>query len=128
MNYFGEPSERIAQMRETLLTTKPQVCVERAIYTTQAYQQHKDKMKILQRAYAIQNTLEHMTIFIEEGGLLAGNQASINRAAPIFPEYAIDWVVEELDLWEKRDGDAFYISEENKRACRFTTSCRTQST
>ena len=42
-------------------------------------------MKILKRAYAIENTLKHMTIFIEEGGLLAGNQASVNRAAPIFP-------------------------------------------
>ena len=118
MNYFGEPSKRIARMREELLSTEPQVCVERAVYTTEAYKKHKDKMKILQRAYAIENTLKHMTIFIEEGGLLAGNQASVNRAAPIFPEYAIDWVVEELDLWEKRDGDAFSISEENKQVIR----------
>ena len=118
MNYFGEPSKRIARMREELLSAKPQVCVERAIHTTEAYKKHKDKMKILKRAYAIENTLKHMTIFIEEGGLLAGNQASVNRAAPIFPEYAIDWVVEELDLWEKRDGDAFSISEENKRIIR----------
>ena len=117
-NYFGTPSPRIAKMREELLDTKPQVCVERAIYTTEAYKQHKDKMKILQRAYAVENTLKKMTIFIEDGGLLAGNQASVNRAAPIFPEYAIDWVVEELDLWEKRDGDAFYISEENKQVIR----------
>ncbi len=118
MNYFGTPSGRIAKMREELLSIKPEVCVERAIYTTEAYEKHRDKMPILKRAYAIQNTLRHMTIFIEDGGLLAGNQASINRAAPIFPEYAIDWVVEELDLWEKRDGDAFYISEENKQVIR----------
>lgn len=117
-NYFGTPSPRIARMREELLNIKPQVCVERAIYTTEAYKQHKDKMKILQRAYAVDNTLRHMTIFIEDGGLLAGNQASVNRAAPIFPEYAIDWVVEELDLWDKRDGDAFHISEENKQVIR----------
>lgn len=117
-DYFGTPTPRIAHMREELLSITPQVCVERAVFTTQAYKKHKDKMKILQRAYAIKNTLENMTIFIEDGGLLAGNQASVNRAAPIFPEYAMDWVVEELDLWEKRDGDAFTISEENKQIIR----------
>lgn len=118
MNYFGTPTPRIAKMREDLLNTKAQVCVERALLTTEAYKKHKDKMNILKRAYAIENTLLNMTIFIEDGGLLAGNQASINRAAPIFPEYAIDWIIEELDLWEKRDGDAFFISEENKEALR----------
>ena len=118
MSYFGEPTARIAKMKEDLLNAQAQVCVERAIYTTEAYKKHKDKLPILKRAYAIKNTLDNMTIFIEDGGLLAGNQASVNRAAPIFPEYAIDWVIDELDEFEKRDGDAFYISEENKKVLR----------
>jgi formate C-acetyltransferase len=57
-----------------------------------------------------------MSIFIEEETLLAGNQASTNRSAPIFPEYAMDWVIAELDKFEKRDGDRFYITEESKQA------------
>lgn len=118
MSYFGKSTERIQKIREELLSITPQVCVERAKYTTEAYEKHKDKMKILQRAYAIKNTLDKMTIFIEEGGLLAGNQASSNRAAPIFPEYAMDWVIKELNQWEKRDGDRFIISEENKELLR----------
>ncbi len=105
MSYFGEPSARIQKMKDELLDITPQVCVERAIYTTEAYKKHKDKLTILKRAYAIKNTLENMTIFIEDGGLLAGNQASANRAAPIFPEYAIGWVIDELDDREKSDGD-----------------------
>lgn len=117
-NYFGTPSPRIARMREELLNIQPQVCVERAIYTTEAYQEHRDKQNILKRAYAISNTLHKMTIFLEEGGLLAGNQASTNRAAPIFPEYAMDWVIDELDEWEKRDGDRFTISAANKQVLR----------
>ncbi len=105
-------------MKETLLNITPQVCVERAIYTTQAYKEHRDQPNILKRAYAIRNTLENMTIFLEDGTLLAGNQASTNRAAPIFPEYAIEWVINELDEWEKRDGDRFTITEENKQILR----------
>ena len=117
-NYFGAPSGRIAAMREKLLAIEPQVCVERAVYTTEAYKEHISEPNILKRAYAIAYTLHRMTIYIEEGSLLAGNQASSDRAAPIYPEYAMDWVIEEMDLWEKRDGDRFCISEENKQILR----------
>ena len=34
MSYFGEPTARIAKMKEDLLNAQAQVCVERAIYTT----------------------------------------------------------------------------------------------
>ena len=33
---------------------------------------------------------------------------------PIFPEYTLEFVLNELDLFEKRDGDVFYITEETK--------------
>ena len=55
-----------------------------------------------------------MTIFIDEGELIVGNQSSSHRAAPIFPEYAVDWLPEEMDELDKRPGDAFYITEEHK--------------
>ena len=62
--------------------------------------------------------LAGMSIFIEPQTLIAGNQASSNRSAPIFPEYAMSWVIDELDEFERRDGDVFYITEENKRKLR----------
>ncbi|MDD4311829.1 MAG: glycyl radical protein, partial [Eubacteriales bacterium] len=46
------------------------------------------------------------------------NQASSDRSAPIFPEYAMDWVINELDAFDKRDGDRFTITEENKQILR----------
>ncbi len=118
MGYFGESTQRIAKMRETLLNTQPAICVERAIYTTQAYRENLSKRPILKRALAFDKTLRNMSIYIEEGTLIVGNQASGNRYAPIFPEYAMDWVIKELDDLEKRDGDMFLISEENKRVLR----------
>lgn len=66
----------------------------------------------------LKNILENMKIFIEEDTLIVGNQASSNRSAPIFPEYAMDWVIAELDEFEKRDGDVFYITEETKEQLR----------
>lgn len=117
-NHFGKLTKRMDEFREDLLEAKPYVCAERAVYTTQSYKEHADQPVILKRAYMLQNILEHMTIFIEPQTLIAGNQASANRSAPIFPEYAMDWVVDELDKFEKRDGDVFYITEDTKETLR----------
>lgn len=115
---FGQLTGRMNHFREELLETKPKVCAERAVLATQSYQLHSDKPVALKRAYMLQNILSNMTVFIEEDSLLAGNQASSNRAAPIFPEYAMSWVIKELDEFEKRDGDVFYITEETKQQLR----------
>lgn len=118
VNHFGNLTQRMNEYREELLEAKPYVCAERAVYTTQSYKEHADLPVVLKRAYMLKNILEHMTIFIEPQTLIAGNQASANRSAPIFPEYAMDWVIDELDQFEKRDGDVFYITEETKETLR----------
>lgn len=59
-----------------------------------------------------------MSIYIEDETLIVGNQASSNKDAPIFPEYTMKFVMDELDTFEKRDGDVFYITEETKEALR----------
>lgn len=117
-NYFGEMTPRIKSFRDDLLNTVPKVCTERAVLTTKAYREHEMDQVVLKRAYMVKEVLENMSIYIEPQTLIVGNQASENRAAPIFPEYAMDWVIRELDDFEKRNGDRFYISEENKRILR----------
>ena len=118
MNHFGELTKRMNNFRENLLNAKPMVCVERAKLTTESYMEHADKPMVLRRALCVENILKNMSIFIEDDTLIAGNQASSNRSAPIFPEYAMDWVIDELDEFEKRDGDRFYITEESKKTLR----------
>ncbi len=66
----------------------------------------------------LKNILEKMPIYIDENTLIVGNQASSNRDAPIFPEYTMEFVMNELDFFEKRDGDVFYITEETKEQLR----------
>ena len=117
-DHFGKLTPRMHHFREELLNAHPYVCAERAVLTTESYKLHADKPVVLKRAYMLENILEHMTIYIEDDSLLAGNQASSNRSAPVFPEYAMDWVIDELDDFEKRDGDVFYITEETKEILR----------
>ena len=116
--YFGNLTERMNHFREELLEAKPHVCAERAILTTEAYKEHANKPIHLKRAYMLEKVLNNMSIFIEDQTVIVGNQASSNRSAPIFPEYAMDWVINELDEFDKRDGDVFYITEETKEELR----------
>ena len=118
MEYFGESTQRIQNMRRALLDTQATVCTERAVLATRAYKAHEMDQTVLKRAYMLREVLENMTIYIEPETLIVGNQASQNRAAPIFPEYAMDWVIRELDEFEQRSGDRFTITEENKQILR----------
>lgn len=115
MNDREQLTPRIAAMREKILSTRPEVCVERALLTTRAYREHEADPVVLKRAYMLREILENMTVFIEDDTLIVGNQASKNRAAPIFPEYAMDWIIREMDTFAGRNGDAFFISEESKK-------------
>ncbi|MDF2566269.1 MAG: hypothetical protein K0Q53_2673, partial [Massilibacillus sp.] len=115
MKHFGDLTPRMNKLREQLLAAHPMVCAERALLTTQSYQEHFAEPLALRRAYMLENILSSMSIYIEPETMLAGNQASSNRSAPIFPEYAMDWVIDELDQFEERDGDVFYITEETKK-------------
>ena len=118
MEHFGESTQRIQNMRRALLDTQATVCTERAVLATRAYKAHEMDQTVLKRAYMLREVLENMSIYIEPETLIVGNQASQNRAAPIFPEYAMDWVIRELDEFEQRSGDRFTITEENKQILR----------
>jgi len=109
-----EISERIAKLKSNVLIAVPTICTERARFYTEVYQAFESSPVILKRAYALEKTLKKMTIFISEGELIVGNQSSKLRAAPIFPEYVTSWIINELDEFDKRPGDAFFINEEQK--------------
>jgi len=106
---------RVQKLRERLLDTTPQVCVERARLVTEAYQAHEADPPVLRRAKALAHVLDHMTVFIAPGELIVGNQASSPRAVPIFPEYSIHWIGEEIDHFANRPADVFLIRREVKK-------------
>ena len=108
-------TKRISSYRERILKTRPTICTERASFYTNAYQKHQDKSVIIKRAFALKDTLEGMTIRIEPEDLIVGNHSSAIYAAPVFPEYAVEWIRKEIDDFEKRPGDAFYPDSKTKK-------------
>ena len=116
--HFGQLTERMKAFREEVLDEKPYVDAERAVLATAAYRENQNQPRVMVRALMLKRILENMSIYIEDKTLLAGNQATKNRNAPVFPEYTLEFVLNELDLFEKRDGDVFYITEETKELIR----------
>ena len=111
-------TERIARLKERMLSVKSTICLERAKIYTKVYQEYNDSPVILKRAYALEKTLKEMSVFIDEGELIVGNQSSALRAAPVFPEYVTSWIIKELDEFDKRPGDCFYVTEDQKKELR----------
>ncbi len=116
--HFGSLTPRMAAYRESVLEQKPYIDAQRAVLATEAYQANLNQPPVMKRALMLQNILAHMDIYIEDETMIVGNQSSVNRGAPIFPEYTMKFVLDELDLFEKRDGDVFYITEETKQQLR----------
>ena len=112
--YGGGGNPKVQKVRKDLMATTPAICPERALLITESYSQSEGQPYVLRKAKALKNILANMSIYIEDDQLIVGNQASQNRAAPIFPEYSFDWVIDELDDFEKRTGDVFEISDATK--------------
>lgn len=118
VEHFGKLSERMQCFRNEVLNEKPYVDAERAVLVTDVYKKHQNQPRVMLRALMLKEILENQTIYIENNTLIAGNQATKNRNAPVFPEYTMKFIMDELDLFEKRDGDVFYITEETKQQLR----------
>ena len=118
VEHFGDLTKRMNTFREKVLDEKPYIDATIAILCTEAYKENLNQPVVMKRALMLKNILEKMPIYIEDETLIVGNQASSNRDAPIFPEYTLEFVMNELDLFEKRDGDVFYITEETKQQLR----------
>lgn len=107
-------SPRIRNLVTHLLSIPPAICTERAVLITESYKETEDQPPLLRRAKALQKILENMSIYIGDGELIVGNQASKPRSAPIFPEFSYDWIEEELQTLNTRQADHFDITDDQK--------------
>jgi formate C-acetyltransferase len=115
-NIGAGSTERVRRLRERLLDTTPSLCSERGLLITEAYEKYAADPPVLRRAKALADILDNMTIYIDEGEIIVGNQASAPRAAPLFPEYAASFLADEIDEFPRRRADVFNVSPEVKQA------------
>jgi len=110
--------DRIDTIRDNMNARISTICPERAEFITDCYKRTEGEPIIIRRAKAFAEILDKMTVYVEPDSLIVGNQAGSNFAAPVFPEYSFDWVIDELDDFEHRSGDHFNITEASKERLR----------
>jgi pyruvate formate-lyase/glycerol dehydratase family glycyl radical enzyme len=104
-----DPSERVLGLRARLRNSIPALCAERAVILTRAFQEMEGVPVAMRWARALDAVLREMTIYIDPGELIVGNQASSHLAAPIFPEASTQWLLDDLDQLESRAQDPFQV-------------------
>ena len=111
-------TKRIQELRDGLLDNIPGICPERAAIFTNSMKNSEGQPIVKRRAKSLYDVLDGMSIFVRDGELIVGNQASSVRAAPVFPEYSTDWIVSEFRgepyHFAQRPCDQFTYTEEAK--------------
>ncbi|NHI93998.1 MAG: hypothetical protein EAX96_16030 [Candidatus Lokiarchaeota archaeon] len=74
---------RTEKLKNQLLSIPYEICLDRARFFTQIYQEHQSKPEIIKKALAVAETLKKMTIFIRKDEILVGNETSKDLAEKI---------------------------------------------
>jgi formate C-acetyltransferase len=106
--------ERVRLLKEFFYSATPQVCPERLLVYTEEYERHSGLPNVLKRAFALSAYLRSMPIYILPGQLFVGNIAGVPNGAPLYPEYSIDWIEEEIDKFGERTADRYIVKAEDK--------------
>lgn len=111
------PFPRVNMLRQTFLDRPYEVDVERLRLVTESYKEHEVCPRKLQCAYAFENILLNTKLYIDDGDLILGEIAAPPKASPIYPEFSVNWIIEEIlhSPFEEREHDQFYIRNDDER-------------
>ena len=112
------PFPRVNRLRQTFLDRPYEVDVERLRLVTEAYQKYEGVPRKLQCAYAFENVLLNTSLYIYDEDLILGEIAAPAKASPIYPEFSVNWIIDEIlhSPFEEREHDQFYIRNDEERA------------
>ncbi|MDO4278780.1 MAG: formate C-acetyltransferase/glycerol dehydratase family glycyl radical enzyme [Lachnoclostridium edouardi] len=111
------PYPRVNHLRQTFLDREYYVDVERLRLVTESYKEHEGCPRKLQCAYAFEKVLLNTTLYIYDEDLILGEIAAPAKASPIYPEFSVNWIIDEIlhHPFEEREHDQFYIRNEEER-------------
>jgi formate C-acetyltransferase len=108
-------NERIQQLREQSLQTKPSISLERAWLLTEFYKSEiSSQVSIpVQRALAFNYILKHKEICINPGELIVGERGPAPKATPTYPEVCLH-SPEDLDTLDSREKIPYSVDSNDK--------------
>ena len=111
-------TERITRLKNSLFTAPREISLERALLYTESYQQTEGQPTIIRRAKATAHVMDNVEITIRDDELIAGNRTIKPRAGIVSPEMDPYWIEKELEIFQSRPQDKFFISEQDKQIYR----------
>ena len=108
-------SERIQRLKERQKNITPTFSAERARLATEAYEKFGGEPNVLLKAKMLDYIIENMTVYIDDDDLIAGNYTDRPRCAPIFPEFASKWIIDEIDTFTSRTIDRMVADDQTKQ-------------
>ncbi|MDO5516981.1 MAG: formate C-acetyltransferase/glycerol dehydratase family glycyl radical enzyme [Clostridium sp.] len=111
------PFPRVNHLRQKFLDRPYEVDVERLRLVTESYKKHESCSRKLQCAYAFENILLNTKLYIYDEDLILGEIAAPAKASPIYPEFSVNWIIDEIlhFPFEERAHDQFYIRNDEER-------------
>lgn len=107
--------ERIRKMREEFLAIKPSISIDRAIATTEVYQENQNIPIKELRAQAFYRACKTIPLHIGSRELIVGRPGGKPRAGVFCPEIAWRWLQKEIDTVSTRAQDPYDLDEADKK-------------
>ena len=110
-------TERVERIRDEYRKTIPHICIARYKLITEFYKEHTELTGILKRAKCFKYICENIPVRIGDDEVIVGAQSSRFKAAALYPENGIDWLVGEAKsgLISTRPLDPYYFDDEDKQ-------------
>jgi trans-4-hydroxy-L-proline dehydratase len=108
-------TQRVANLRQQSLETRPSLSAERARLLTDFYRQQRALESIpVQRAHAFEHQMAQKTVCILPGELIVGEKGPGPQAAPTYPELCCH-SLQDLEILDSRPKIPFDVSPEVRR-------------
>jgi len=121
MDMSGEtelsPYPRINRILKRVHSYEDTIDSKRAVLITEAYKKYENDPPMIKAANVLSYLLHNLPVDVYDDELIVGDLGCPPRHAPIYPEFSLEWIVDEMinHPFEKRDQDRFAISEQTKR-------------
>ena len=117
-NFRKKATARIERLRRRLVETSSEVFAERALLLTDAYRKNAKEPVLIQRARALDHVLCNIETVIREDELIVGCKVPKAKGSPLYPEFNVRWLEDELDSMAHREETPFEVREDTQRAVR----------
>jgi len=111
------PYPRINRILKRVHSLEDTVDSKRAVLITEAYKKYENDSYITKAANVLAYLLRNLPVDVYEDELIVGDMGCPPRFAPIYPEFSLEWIIDEMINFpiEQREQDRFAVSEETKK-------------